>query len=111
MAHDAAQGTLQVVHRIPGRLRVRVPPGVRAADLSDAVAALSGVTSVTWSPRTRGLLVLYDRERADALGGARAPAWARGAAGVVERALVRARSVSRLRAARPRGLSRALARR
>ena len=65
MAHDAAQGTLQVVHRIPGRLRVRVPPGVRAADLSDAVAALSGVTSVTWSPRTRGLLVLYDRERAD----------------------------------------------
>src|SRR5437867_8108105 len=65
MAHDAARGTLQVVHRIPGRLRVRVPPGVRAADLSDAVAALPGVTSVTGSPRTRGLLVLYDRERAD----------------------------------------------
>jgi hypothetical protein len=65
MAHDAAQGTLEVVHRIPGRLRVRVPPTVRAADLSDAVAALTGVTSVTWSPRTRSLLVLYERERAD----------------------------------------------
>ena len=65
MAHDAAQGTLEVVHHIPGRLRVRVPPAVRATDLSDAAAALPGVTSVSWSPRTRGLLVLYDRERAD----------------------------------------------
>jgi heavy-metal-associated domain-containing protein len=65
MAHDVAQGTLEVVHHIPGRLRVRVPPAVRATDLSDAAAALPGVTSVSWSPRTRGLLVLYDRERAD----------------------------------------------
>ena len=65
MAHDAAQGTLEVVHGIPGRLRLRVPSSVRAADLSAAVTALPGVTSVTWSPRTRGLLVLYDRERAD----------------------------------------------
>jgi len=62
---DAAHETLEVVHRIPGRLRVRIPPTVDAADLSDAVSALPGVASATWSPLTRGLLVLYDRERAD----------------------------------------------
>jgi hypothetical protein len=28
--------------------------------LEDAVARLAGVRSVTWQPRTRGLLVLYD---------------------------------------------------
>jgi len=62
---DAAHETLEVVHRIPGRLRVRIPSTVDAADLSDAVSALPGVASATWSPLTRGLLVLYDRERAD----------------------------------------------
>ena len=65
MASAAAQGTLEVVHRIPGRLRVRVPPAADAAQLSEAVAALPGVTSAAWSPLTRGLLVLYERERAD----------------------------------------------
>jgi Heavy metal associated domain 2 len=65
MAYDAAHETLEVVHHIPGRLRVRVPAAGDAEGLSEAVAALPGVTSATWSPLTRGLLVLYDRERAD----------------------------------------------
>jgi len=65
MPSDAAHETLDVVHRIPGRLRVRIPPGVDAPGLTDAVSALPGVTSVVWSPLTRGVLVLYDRERAD----------------------------------------------
>jgi hypothetical protein len=65
MPSDAAHETLAVVHRIPGRLRVRIPPGVDAPGLTDAVSALPGVTSVVWSPLTRGVLVLYDRERAD----------------------------------------------
>ena len=65
MAVDSAPGTLEVVHRIPGRLRVRVPPGANGAQLRDTVAALPGVSSATWSPLTRGLLVLYDPERAD----------------------------------------------
>src|SRR5262245_7787735 len=65
MPSDAAHETLEVVHRIPGRLRFRIPPTVDAAHLSDAVSALPGVRSVAWSPLTRGLLVLYDRERAD----------------------------------------------
>ena len=63
MAQD--EGTLEIVHRIPGRLRVRVPAAADATGLGEAVAALSGVTSTTWSPLTRRLLVLYDRERAD----------------------------------------------
>ena len=65
MSPHAAHETLEVVHRIPGRLRVRVPAAGDTEGLSEAVAALPGVTSATWSPLTRGLLVLYDRERAD----------------------------------------------
>src|SRR5262245_313779 len=65
MSSDGAHETLEVVHRIPGRLRVRVPAAGDAEGLSEAVAALPGVTSVTWSPLTRRLLVLYDRARAD----------------------------------------------
>jgi alkylation response protein AidB-like acyl-CoA dehydrogenase len=65
MTSDVAEGTLEIVHRIPGRLRLRVPPGVSGTELRDAIAALPGVTSAAWSPLTRGLLVLYDRERAE----------------------------------------------
>jgi hypothetical protein len=60
----APQETLEVVHRIPGRLRVRVPAAADATRLSETVTALPGVTSAAWSPLTRGLLVLYDPERA-----------------------------------------------
>lgn len=51
---------LLIVHDIPGRIRLRVPPGATVEGLAEAVAARPGVTSATWSPRTRSLLVLYD---------------------------------------------------
>jgi len=65
MTSDVADGILEIVHRIPGRLRVRLPPGVPGTELRDGIAARPGVTSATWSPLTRGLLVLYDHGRAD----------------------------------------------
>ena len=65
MSLGAAHDTLEIVHRIPGRLRVRVPAVGDAEGLSEAVASLPGVTSAAWSPLTRGLLVLYDPERTD----------------------------------------------
>jgi len=57
---------VSVVHHIAGRLRVRIPQGARAGGLVEAVTALPGVRSATWSPRTRGLLVVYDRGTTDA---------------------------------------------
>jgi hypothetical protein len=54
---------LRVVHEIPGRLRVRVPPGVDLPRLADSVRTEPGVIGSTWSARTRGLLVVYDPER------------------------------------------------
>jgi heavy-metal-associated domain-containing protein len=51
---------VSVVHRIPGRLRVRIPTAARAEGLVDAIRAVPGVRAVTWSPRTRSLLVLHD---------------------------------------------------
>jgi len=50
---------LRVVHDIPGRLRVRVPAWVDPEGLIQAVQAVTGVASCTWSPTTRGLLVAY----------------------------------------------------
>jgi hypothetical protein len=58
--------TLTVVHHVSGRLRVRIPSGAESAGLVDAVTAARGVRSAAWSPRTRGLLVLYDPGVADA---------------------------------------------
>jgi hypothetical protein len=57
---------LTIAHALPGRLRLRVPAGVDADDLAAAVGAFDGVTSSTWSPRTRGLLVRYDLGTTDA---------------------------------------------
>jgi hypothetical protein len=37
-----------------------VPPAARVDGLVDAVLALPGVRAASWSPRTRGLLVLHD---------------------------------------------------
>jgi hypothetical protein len=54
-----ASSTLAIVHDIPGRLRLRLPPGAATAGLADAVGRLAGVVSSTWSDRTRGLLVQY----------------------------------------------------
>ena len=56
---------MQVVHDIPGRLRLRLPARGPIEGLQAAVAAGPGVVSATWSPRTRSLLVLYDPEHSD----------------------------------------------
>jgi hypothetical protein len=50
---------LAVVHSIPGRLRVRLPPNARTQAIQESVARLPGVTQCRWSPRTRSLLALY----------------------------------------------------
>jgi hypothetical protein len=54
---------LSVVHDIPGRLRLRLPPGANADGAREALGAESGVQACEWSPRTRSLLVRYDRDR------------------------------------------------
>ena len=56
---------VHVAHDIPGRLRLRLPAGVAADDIQAAANAERGVITSTWSPRTRSLLVLYDRETGD----------------------------------------------
>ncbi len=61
-------GHFVVEHSLPGRLRVRLP---RNADLEQMVQALGsrpGVTGVTASPLTGGVLVRYDPEQIDAGG-------------------------------------------
>jgi heavy-metal-associated domain-containing protein len=55
---------VSVVHQVRGRLRVRVPSTARVEGLVEAVLAMPGVRAASWSPRTRGLLVLHD-EAAD----------------------------------------------
>ena len=57
---------LIVAHALPGRLRLRLPAHADVEGLATAVGALDGVTSCTWSPRTRGLLVRYDPHATDA---------------------------------------------
>lgn len=57
---------LLIVHDIPGRLRLRLSAGVAADGLAEAVRREPGVVGCTWSPRTRGLLVLYRAEVTDA---------------------------------------------
>jgi hypothetical protein len=54
-----------VVHDIPGRLRLRLPPGAATEGLHGAVTAVPGVRACAWSPRTRSLLVVYDPEQTD----------------------------------------------
>jgi hypothetical protein len=56
---DAARA-LSIVHDIPGRLRLRLPPGATTAGLGEALERLNGVQSSVWSPRTRSLLIRYD---------------------------------------------------
>jgi len=41
-------------------LRLRVPPPADGGALAEAVRRVPGVQGSTWSPRTRGLLVLYE---------------------------------------------------
>jgi hypothetical protein len=50
---------IQVVHDIPGRLRLRLPHPAHTEGLREAVATHPGVTNCTWSPRTRTVLLRY----------------------------------------------------
>jgi hypothetical protein len=56
---------LLIVHDIPGRLRLRLPPTAAADGLPAAMLERAGVTGCTWSPRTRSLLLLYRPEAVD----------------------------------------------
>jgi hypothetical protein len=51
---------VSIVHDIPGRLRLRLPPGAGIAGLRDVIDRLNGAQSSVWSPRTRSLLIRYD---------------------------------------------------
>jgi len=55
-----APHAVSIVHDIPGRLRLRLPPGTSVAGLSDVIDRLNGAQSSIWSPRTRSLLIRYD---------------------------------------------------
>jgi hypothetical protein len=54
-----------LVHDIPGRLRLRLPGAENGPDIASALAREPVVTSATWSPRTRSLLILYNAAAAD----------------------------------------------
>ena len=53
---------VRITHDIPGRLRLRLPAHADPDRLTQALQGLDGVASCVWSPLTRGLLVLYERE-------------------------------------------------
>lgn len=55
-----ASRVLGIVHDIPGRLRLRLPPGAGSAELTDVIDQLPGAQGTLWSPRTRSLLIHYD---------------------------------------------------
>lgn len=56
----ADTGAIRIAHDIPGRLRVKLPPGPSADGPTAALERLNGVHSAVWSPRTRSLLIRYD---------------------------------------------------
>jgi Heavy metal associated domain 2 len=58
--HNGDTRALGIVHDIPGRLRLRLPPGAGAAGLTDVLDRIPGAQGTVWSPRTRSLLVHYD---------------------------------------------------
>jgi hypothetical protein len=55
-----APRAVRIVHDIPGRLRLRLPPGSSTAGLQGVIDGLNGAQSSVWSPRTRSLLIHYD---------------------------------------------------
>ena len=56
---------LHIAHDIPGRLRLRLPPGASTDGLTATISAVPGVIHSTWSARTRSLLVSYDPQQGD----------------------------------------------
>jgi hypothetical protein len=56
----ADAGAIRIAHDIPGRLRVRLPPGASADGLTDVLERMNGVHGAVWSPRTRSVLIRYD---------------------------------------------------
>jgi hypothetical protein len=48
-----------VLHEMPGRLRLRLPPHVEGARLEAALVKEPGVEACAWRPLTRSLLVRY----------------------------------------------------
>ena len=56
---------LHIAHDIPGRLRLRLPPGASTDGLTATISAVPGVIHCTWSARTRSLLVSYDPQQGD----------------------------------------------
>src|SRR5262245_11162409 len=54
-----ARPRLAVVHHIPGRLRLRLPPGVHVPELEREVRAHPGVERFRHSPRARSVVVEY----------------------------------------------------
>jgi hypothetical protein len=61
-------GRFVVEHSLRGRLRLRLPRDADLDRVTEALRGRPGVTAVTASPLTGGLLVRYDPERADADG-------------------------------------------
>ncbi len=59
-------GAVDVVHRVPGRIRLRYGAEVDAAGLRAAAAELPGVTGARVSPRARSLILSFDRAQTDA---------------------------------------------
>jgi len=55
-----APRAIRIVHDIPGRLRLRLPPGTSGVGLTDVIDGLNGALSSVWSPRTKSLLIRYD---------------------------------------------------
>jgi hypothetical protein len=55
-----APRAVRIVHDIPGRLRLRLPPGAATTGLQGVIDGLNGAQSSVWSPRTRSLLIRYD---------------------------------------------------
>src|SRR5262249_29959661 len=57
-----AVAALHVAHDIPGRLRLRLPPGVQGAAVVEAMHGQPGVTDCAWAPLTGSLLLRYRPE-------------------------------------------------
>jgi len=58
--------SVQIVHRIPGRVRLRLSQAADPREVVTAFEGQPGLLSWRWSQRTRSLLVLYDAQATSA---------------------------------------------